>query len=69
MRQTMSTPDVNSTFSIIDSCAVLMLDEVHSGSPDMELILARNGILIGFQERICICNKRFSAEIPTDLSL
>ena len=23
----------------------------------------------GIHERICICNKRFSADIPTDLSL
>ena len=41
MRQAMSTPDVNSTFSINDGCAVLLLDEVHSGSSDMDLILAR----------------------------
>ena len=25
--------------------------------------------LIGIQERICICHERFSAEVPTDLSL
>ena len=35
------TPDFNSQYSVIDGCAVLMLDEVHSGSSDMELILAR----------------------------
>ena len=31
----------NSHYGVIDGCAVLMLDEVHSGSSDMELILAR----------------------------
>ena len=41
MRQAMKTPDLNSQYSVIDGCAVLMLDEVHSGSSDMELILAR----------------------------
>ena len=41
MRQAMRTPDVNSRFSIIEGCAVLMPEEVHSGSPDMEMILAR----------------------------
>ena len=41
MRQAMKTPDINSPYSVIDGCAVLMLDEVHSGSSDMELILAR----------------------------
>ena len=41
MRQAMSTPDVNSTLSVVDGCAVLLLDEVLSGSSDMELILAR----------------------------
>ena len=41
MRQAMKTPDVNSPFGVVDGCAVLMLDEVHSGSSDMELILAR----------------------------
>ena len=41
MRQSMKTPDFNSQYSVIDGCAVLMLDEVHSGSSDMELILAR----------------------------
>ena len=40
MRQAMKTPDINSPYSVIDGCAVLMLDEVHSGSSDMELILA-----------------------------
>ena len=41
MRQAMKTPDMNSPYGVIDGCAVLMLDEVHSGSSDMELILAR----------------------------
>ena len=41
MRQAMRTPDINSQYSVVDGCAVLMLDEVHSGSSDMELILAR----------------------------
>ena len=41
MRQAMKTPDMNSHYGVIDGCAVLMLDEVHSGSSDMELILAR----------------------------
>ena len=41
MRQAMKTPDLNSPYSVIDDCAVLMLDEVHSGSSDLELILAR----------------------------
>ena len=41
MRQAMKTPDINSQYSVVDGCAVLMLDEVHSGSSDMELILAR----------------------------
>ena len=41
MRQAMKTPALNSPYSVIDGCAVLMLDEVHSGSSDMELILAR----------------------------
>ena len=41
MRQAMKTPDMNSQYGVIDGCAVLMLDEVHSGSSDMELILAR----------------------------
>ena len=41
MRQAMKTPDTNSPYGVIDGCAVLMLDEVHSGSSDMELILAR----------------------------
>ena len=41
MRQAMKTPDLNSQYSVIDGCAVQMLDEVHSGSSDMELILAR----------------------------
>ena len=41
MRQAMKIPDVNSHFSVIDGCVVLMLDDVHSGSSDVELILAR----------------------------
>ena len=41
MRQSMRTLDINSPYSVIDGCAVLVLDEVHSGSSDMELILAR----------------------------
>ena len=41
MRQAMKTPDMNSQYGVIEGCAVLMLDEVHSGSSDMELILAR----------------------------
>ena len=41
MRQAMKTPDFNSQNSVVDGCAVLMLDEVQSGSSDMELILAR----------------------------
>ena len=41
MRQAMKTPELNSQYSVVDGCAVLMLDEVHSGSSDMELILAR----------------------------
>ena len=41
MRQAMKTPDMNSPYGVVDGCAVLMLDEVHSGSSDMELILAR----------------------------
>ena len=41
MRQAMKTPDVNSTFGVIDGCAVWLLDEVHSGSSGMEQILAR----------------------------
>ena len=41
MRQAMKTPEFNSQYSVVDGCAVLMLDEVHSGSSDMELILAR----------------------------
>ena len=41
MCQAMKTPDINSQYSVVDACAVLMLDEVHSGSSDMELILAR----------------------------
>ena len=41
MRQAMKTPDMNSHYGVIEGCAVLMLDEVHSGSSDMELILAR----------------------------
>ena len=41
MRQAMKTPDFNSQYSVIDGCAVSMLDEAHSGSSDMELILAR----------------------------
>ena len=41
MRQAMKTPDMNSPYGVIEGCAVLMLDEVHSGSSDMELILAR----------------------------
>ena len=41
MRQAMKTPDINSPYSVVDGCAVLMLDEVHSGSSDMEVILAR----------------------------
>ena len=41
MRQSMKTPDFNSQYTVIEGCAVLMLDEVHSGSSDMELILAR----------------------------
>ena len=41
MRQAMKTPDMNSQYGVIEGCSVLMLDEVHSGSSDMELILAR----------------------------
>ena len=41
MRQAMKTPDMNSQYGVVEGCAVLMLDEVHSGSSDMELILAR----------------------------
>ena len=41
MRQAMKTPELNSQYSVVDGCAVLMLDEAHSGSSDMELILAR----------------------------
>ena len=41
MRQAMKTPDMNSHYGVVEGCAVLMLDEVHSGSSDMELILAR----------------------------
>ena len=41
MRQSMKTPDMNSHYGVVEGCAVLMLDEVHSGSSDMELILAR----------------------------
>ena len=31
MRQAMKTPDMNSQYGVIEGCAVLMLDEVHSG--------------------------------------
>ena len=41
MRQAMKTPEFNSQYSVVDGCAVLMLDEVHSGSSDMRLMLAR----------------------------
>ena len=41
MRQAMKTPDMNLQYGVVEGCAVLMLDEVHSGSSDMELILAR----------------------------
>ena len=41
MRQAMKTPDMNSQYGVVEGCAVLMLDEVHAGSSDMELILAR----------------------------
>ena len=41
MRQAMKIPDMNSQYGVVEGCAVLMLDEVHSGSSDMELILAR----------------------------
>ena len=41
MRQAMKTSDMNSPYGVVEGCAVLMLDEVHSGSSDMELILAR----------------------------
>ena len=41
MRQAMKVPDMNSQYRVVDGCAVLMLDEVHSGSSDMELILER----------------------------
>ena len=41
MRQAVKTPDINSQYGVVEGCAVLMLDEVHSGSSDMELILAR----------------------------
>ena len=41
MRQAMKTPDMNSQYGVVEGCAVLMLDEVHSGSSDMELTLAR----------------------------
>ena len=41
MRQAMKTPDMNSHYGVVEGCAVLMLDEVHSGPSDMELILAR----------------------------
>ena len=41
MRQAMKTPDMNSHYAVVEGCAVLILDEAHSGSSDMELILAR----------------------------
>ena len=41
MRHAMKTPHFNSQYSAVDGCTVLMLDEVHSGSSDMELIVAR----------------------------
>ena len=34
-----------------------------------EICICNGNIKSGIQERICICNERFSAEIPTDLSL
>ena len=38
MRQEMKTPEFNSQYSVVDGCTVLMLDEVHSGSSDTELM-------------------------------
>ena len=31
MRQAMKTPDMNYQYGVVEGCAVLMLDEVHSG--------------------------------------
>ena len=41
IRPTMRTLDPMSSFGILEGCAILMLDEVHSSSSDMELIFAR----------------------------
>ena len=60
MRQAMKTPDMNSPYGVVEGCAVLMLDEVHSGSSDMELILARVlpklKTVTNFQGCAIICN-------------
>ena len=43
-----------------------MITELIRLSPKSVSVIA---VLIGIQERICICNERFSAEIPADRSL
>ena len=41
MRQVMSHDEHKNPDTILPGCKVLMLDEAHSGSTDVELILAR----------------------------